>query len=183
MLLFHSTSFFFLMIRRPPRSTLFPYTTLFRSTSAASGTRFRAGFDCADLAEVLFANRAADVALRDVVARADDGLSRQALDAGRSRAGRGSARRQDQLFGMRRHRHAALGHLMQGTVRARVADEHTSEHEATILGEDETLVDVAHEIAEHDVARAWRSPERVSERRDVDSHELELGGQVGADER
>src|SRR5256885_13540514 len=26
-------SFFFLMIRRPPRSTLFPYTTLFRSES------------------------------------------------------------------------------------------------------------------------------------------------------
>src|SRR3712207_8359688 len=26
-----ATSFFFLMIRRPPRSTLFPYTTLFRS--------------------------------------------------------------------------------------------------------------------------------------------------------
>src|SRR2546430_5031705 len=25
-------TFFFLMIRRPPRSTLFPYTTLFRST-------------------------------------------------------------------------------------------------------------------------------------------------------
>src|SRR5260221_14271361 len=25
------TRFFFLMIRRPPRSTLFPYTTLFRS--------------------------------------------------------------------------------------------------------------------------------------------------------
>src|SRR6266498_5403909 len=31
--IFHSASlfFFFLMIRRPPRSTLFPYTTLFRS--------------------------------------------------------------------------------------------------------------------------------------------------------
>src|SRR3712207_8815171 len=28
-------SFFFLMIRRPPRSTLFPYTTLFRSMRAA----------------------------------------------------------------------------------------------------------------------------------------------------
>src|SRR5688572_31802073 len=27
-------TFFFLMIRRPPRSTLFPYTTLFRSRSA-----------------------------------------------------------------------------------------------------------------------------------------------------
>src|SRR5258707_15453837 len=26
-----TTVFFFLMIRRPPRSTLFPYTTLFRS--------------------------------------------------------------------------------------------------------------------------------------------------------
>src|SRR5260370_30160365 len=28
-------SFFFLMIRRPPRSTLFPYTTLFRSIGQA----------------------------------------------------------------------------------------------------------------------------------------------------
>src|SRR3712207_8735051 len=27
----HGLVFFFLMIRRPPRSTLFPYTTLFRS--------------------------------------------------------------------------------------------------------------------------------------------------------
>src|SRR2546427_10852802 len=27
--------FFFLMIRRPPRSTLFPYTTLFRSLAVA----------------------------------------------------------------------------------------------------------------------------------------------------
>src|SRR3712207_9526702 len=30
---------FFLMIRRPPRSTLFPYTTLFRSYTAASAIR------------------------------------------------------------------------------------------------------------------------------------------------
>src|SRR2546425_12616550 len=29
----HVFFFFFLMIRRPPRSTLFPYTTLFRSIS------------------------------------------------------------------------------------------------------------------------------------------------------
>src|SRR3989442_8641433 len=29
-------SFFFLMIRRPPRSTLFPYTTLFRSVLSIS---------------------------------------------------------------------------------------------------------------------------------------------------
>src|SRR5260221_2756448 len=30
--------FFFLMIRRPPRSTLFPYTTLFRSTDSRPAT-------------------------------------------------------------------------------------------------------------------------------------------------
>src|SRR3712207_8438794 len=30
---------FFLMIRRPPRSTLFPYTTLFRSQPAAGAPR------------------------------------------------------------------------------------------------------------------------------------------------
>src|SRR3712207_8342872 len=30
----HSVCFFFLMIRRPPRSTLLPYTTLFRSDVA-----------------------------------------------------------------------------------------------------------------------------------------------------
>src|SRR5688572_31813861 len=33
-----SLSFFFLMIRRPPRSTLFPYTTLFRSSPAPTST-------------------------------------------------------------------------------------------------------------------------------------------------
>src|SRR3712207_6980414 len=32
----HAVSFFFLMIRRPPRSTLFPYTTLFRSRPRAA---------------------------------------------------------------------------------------------------------------------------------------------------
>src|SRR5256885_12124474 len=38
--------FFFLMIRRPPRSTLFPYTTLFRSlegSGARNSTRFAFG--------------------------------------------------------------------------------------------------------------------------------------------
>src|SRR2546427_5789203 len=34
-----SLLFFFLMIRRPPRSTLFPYTTLFRSCAARHGRR------------------------------------------------------------------------------------------------------------------------------------------------
>src|SRR5438477_12950408 len=36
---FMSSLFFFLMIRRPPRSTLFPYTTLFRSKLRRSTER------------------------------------------------------------------------------------------------------------------------------------------------
>src|SRR6266542_6257519 len=35
--------FFFLMIRRPPRSTLFPYTTLFRSPGPRAGGEGRRG--------------------------------------------------------------------------------------------------------------------------------------------
>src|SRR5256886_14266933 len=35
----NSEFFFFLMIRRPPRSTLFPYTTLFRSCMAVHACR------------------------------------------------------------------------------------------------------------------------------------------------
>src|SRR5688572_31765577 len=32
-----ASAFFFLMLRRPPRSTLFPYTTLFRSEDPVDG--------------------------------------------------------------------------------------------------------------------------------------------------
>src|SRR3712207_7449908 len=38
------TVFFFLMIRRPPRSTLFPYTTLFRSKANAPHPGVRRGY-------------------------------------------------------------------------------------------------------------------------------------------
>src|SRR5215204_7181193 len=38
--------FFFLMIRRPPRSTLFPYTTLFRSPPRSSPPPARVGSRC-----------------------------------------------------------------------------------------------------------------------------------------
>src|SRR5258708_37520550 len=40
-----SNSFFFLMIRRPPRSTLFPYTTLFRSQFFGKVNRFTKKMD------------------------------------------------------------------------------------------------------------------------------------------
>src|SRR5258707_14060448 len=38
-------NFFFLMIRRPPRSTLFPYTTLFRSYALSNMPRYFPDFD------------------------------------------------------------------------------------------------------------------------------------------
>src|SRR3989442_11512937 len=53
MLILNSTTFFFLMIPRPPRSTLFPYTTLFRSLHVAGEHRA--------------ANRRADRRIRDVL--------------------------------------------------------------------------------------------------------------------
>src|SRR5256885_11999546 len=53
-----SATFFFLMIRRPPRSTLFPYTTLFRSCRDPDGRfdperfRDRAAHDQVKMVEI-----------------------------------------------------------------------------------------------------------------------------------
>src|SRR3712207_8025482 len=44
---------FFLMIRRPPRSTLFPYTTLFRSRLQPVGEREQVVQHGAELADLL----------------------------------------------------------------------------------------------------------------------------------
>src|SRR3712207_7416959 len=44
-------NFFFLMIRRPPRSTLFPYTTLFRSIGAERVTRPKSNSGSSDCAQ------------------------------------------------------------------------------------------------------------------------------------
>src|SRR5438034_6306569 len=63
--------YFFLMIRRPPRSTLFPYTTLFRS---------RVSQQALELGEIRGAEREADVARRDrPLAREDADAERQTL--------------------------------------------------------------------------------------------------------
>src|SRR2546426_5656104 len=55
-------SFFFLMIRRPPRSTLFPYTTLFRSVYGKTSTEFPQRIVCltADTAEIAYLVGAGD---------------------------------------------------------------------------------------------------------------------------
>src|ERR1039457_6261469 len=61
--------FFFLMIRRPPRSTLFPYTTLFRSlrTGAARNREARRsdGADAHDLKVFGFSDQELEVLLAD----------------------------------------------------------------------------------------------------------------------
>src|SRR5882762_4698881 len=57
--------FFFLMIRRPPRSTLFPYTTLFRSRTYGRFSRVIAlpdGVD-ADNAQARFENGVLEVTI------------------------------------------------------------------------------------------------------------------------
>src|SRR3712207_7401796 len=70
--------FFFLMIRRPPRSTLFPYTTLFRSCRRRGGGRPGRG--------------AADQLYRAVRGRAHDGGGGGGRQRGlREGAGRGAA--------------------------------------------------------------------------------------------
>src|SRR3712207_8432331 len=50
-----SIFFFFLMIRRPPRSTLFPYTTLFRSLSRFRRRRLGFVFQAFNLIDSLSA--------------------------------------------------------------------------------------------------------------------------------
>src|SRR2546422_7045362 len=44
----HDIFFFFLMIRRPPRSTLFPYTTLFRSAEPRRQHRYYTAYRAVD---------------------------------------------------------------------------------------------------------------------------------------
>src|SRR5918995_2257520 len=84
--------FFFLMIRRPPRSTLFPYTTLFRSDRAVDRPSCRGVIDPAssrlvsDARAVPFALGPFAVALQDdhrhgVIAAVGQ-TERQLADAG-----------------------------------------------------------------------------------------------------
>src|SRR2546426_12073058 len=68
-----SQFFFFLMIRRPPRSTLFPYTTLFRSVLVAGARQRGPGGALRERGDVL-AVRHALVRGRD----AERGLQRHA---------------------------------------------------------------------------------------------------------
>src|SRR3712207_6942593 len=65
-------AFFFLMIRRPPRSTLFPYTTLFRSDQVAEHVADRAPDQHSGLRDRQRA-QPVDEPLRHVVGETDRG--------------------------------------------------------------------------------------------------------------
>src|SRR2546422_8961555 len=89
--------FFFLMIRRPPRSTLFPYTTLFRSLYRRACDRLRRGRIAARLLAAISSagTRPRGVHLvGDADHRAVSPRSARHVDyAGTDRAGRVAARR------------------------------------------------------------------------------------------
>src|SRR5688572_31586519 len=71
---------FFLMLPRPPRSTLFPYTTLFRSCALVEDGRARAvGGTRADVlsADAAGAGQAPQVLARGAVVEAEEGRARR----------------------------------------------------------------------------------------------------------
>src|SRR2546421_9212283 len=80
------------MIRRPPRSTLFPYTTLFRSYIGQDPQPGRAGVDL-DVIDGLAGRGAGHADLDADEGRVDPaggtGIDRQSLDVGRTRGGDG----------------------------------------------------------------------------------------------
>src|SRR2546428_615364 len=55
-------TFFFLMIRRPPRSTLFPYTTLFRSITTATADKLTFAVVHGAAAKIVLSGSTADLA-------------------------------------------------------------------------------------------------------------------------
>src|SRR4026207_121058 len=90
--------FFFLMIRRPPRSTLFPYTTLFRSMKLAGRTRelreltLRAmvvAYTAAERSEERFSRNAeTDLVCRLLLGKKTGPTTRRALERSRRWVGR-----------------------------------------------------------------------------------------------
>src|SRR6266404_9998113 len=79
--------FFFLMIRRPPRSTLFPYTTLFRSQASGGGSTVRGDGSFAGFAALAPQRDRQESSLDEspwIQARRGHGGSRHVTDHGRA---------------------------------------------------------------------------------------------------
>src|SRR5947208_12605086 len=67
------------MIRRPPRSTLFPYTTLFRSSTECLIQLTKLGYDATPFNQILKQNAKREMRLRlNGVARSEERFSRNA---------------------------------------------------------------------------------------------------------
>src|SRR2546427_12425685 len=84
--------FFFLMIRRPPRSTLFPYTTLFRSLSGALTRRQSPGNFLALLKEEVGVG---GVSAGPPPTLADDLISKTVIPAGVGKRAGGGRKKKD----------------------------------------------------------------------------------------
>src|SRR2546426_3805949 len=63
------------MIRRPPRSTLFPYTTLFRSLSALTNLGYKAA-EAKEVVKQVLASRNGETPLQDLIREALKELAR-----------------------------------------------------------------------------------------------------------
>src|SRR2546425_8443382 len=68
------------MIRRPPRSTLFPYTTLFRSADIASESYVGIVVDRASQRPVLMVSGAGGIDIEEVAAKTPEKIHRLAID-------------------------------------------------------------------------------------------------------
>ena len=120
-------------------------------------------------------HRAADRAGGDVVARADRRVVGQVASGSR----RGPLGQQV-CRGVAAQR--AADHGAQGGVRAGVADEDAAAQGAGVVGHHELLVDAGDGVGEDDLEPTGLGGEGVTEGRDVDAEQLELGGQVGPGE-
>src|SRR2546426_4580527 len=152
--------FFFLMIRRPPRSTLFPYTTLFRSRTSdwsSSATRIRAAA-LSGICSVL-KRRGIDVAAAHHEHRGGDGVDGAGAHCGRGRSAR------------RFHRQPALlPQKMYRLAQRVVFHEHDARHAVALRRElrerdlphaerDEAVRDAGGALEPHPVTRLQRALE------------------------
>src|SRR5437899_6940754 len=152
-------SFFFFMIRRPPRSTLFPYTTLFRSgclsrqdrhpggAAAPAGTGGRAAREYRD-GDVAGAARVLELRGRDGAAaavRVGDALGAEA-------AHRAAAGRLDQVAGSPSPRPAQLSRRVAGR---------TARHGGIVTDSDAARRDILRAVRENLAQSAPPDPRRA----------------------
>src|SRR3712207_2684760 len=145
---------FFLMIRRPPRSTLFPYTTLFRSKGANLGELERGGFPVPDAVVVSTAAYTSVVECNGLAATIEAGL-RAGDGAAGIRAALENATVPDELRAEIAEAYALLG---GGPVAVRSSATAEDLPGAAFAGQQDTYLNVVGEVALlQAVRRCWAS--------------------------